>query len=55
MEKSIKKTKGEDIFLNFINSIPEGVSEFDYFSFLDHISKNNFDKQIILNILKESN
>ena len=55
MENDKKQdNKGLQVFMNFVKSIPEGISEFDYFSFLDHISKNNFDKQTILNILSES-
>lgn len=46
--------KGEEIFMDFVKRTPEGISEFDYFSFLDHISKNNFDKQTIISVLNES-
>lgn len=56
MENNSKnESNGQEIFLKFIKNTPEGISEFDYFSFLDHISKNNFDKQSIINILNESN
>jgi len=54
MDNSINKSNGEEIFINFIKNTPEDLSEFDYFSFLDHISKNNFEKQTIISILHES-
>lgn len=57
MENSTKaqSTGGDSVFINFIKATPESVSEFDYFSFLDHIAKNKHcDKQAIINILHES-
>jgi len=30
-----RENKGEEVFMNFVKSTPEGISEFDYFSFLE--------------------
>lgn len=46
---------GVKIFLDFVKSVPEGASTFDYFSLLDHISQNKLDREKINNLLAESN
>jgi hypothetical protein len=45
---------GENIFAEFVKNTPEGLSEFDYFHLLDHISQNKIDKDLIAAIFCES-
>ncbi len=45
---------GENIFTEFVKTTPEGISEFDYFHLLDHISQNKIDKDLIAAIFCES-
>lgn len=48
------KNNGIKVFLDFVKSVPEDESTFDYFSLLDHISQNKLDRDNINNLLAES-
>ena len=45
---------GESVFADFVKNTPEGISNFDYFNLLDHISQNKIDKDLIAAIFCES-
>ncbi len=46
---------GKEKFVEFVNKVPEGLSNFDYFYLLEHISQNKIDKDLIAAIFCESN
>jgi hypothetical protein len=50
----MESSEGEGKFVNFVKNIPEGLSSFDYFTLLDHFSKNKIDKETIMTIMRES-
>ncbi len=49
-----KENNGIQTFIKFANNIPEGLSDFDYFTLLDHISQNKLDRDLIAAIFCES-
>ena len=54
MENSKNKFNGIKIFERFIKDTPDELSSFDYFTLLEHVSQSKIDKDLIINILKES-
>lgn len=52
MENNSKS--GTTIFEEFVKSIPEEFSTFDYFSLLEETNKTKFDKDSIILLLQES-
>jgi hypothetical protein len=49
-----RENNGIQTFINFANNVPEGLSNFDYFTLLDHISQNKLDRDLIAAIFCES-
>jgi hypothetical protein len=47
-------TNGKEVFTTFVKNTPEGVTDFDYFTLLDHISQNKIDRDLIAAIFCES-
>ena len=45
---------GTELFVNFVQNVPEDAINFDYFNLLDHISQNKIDKDLIAAIFCES-
>ena len=54
IQNSSQIKTGENIFAEFVKSTQEGISDFDYFHLLDHISQNKIDKDLIAAIFCES-
>ena len=54
IQNSSQNKTGENIFAEFVKSTQEGISDFDYFHLLDHISQNKIDKDLIAAIFCES-
>ncbi len=54
MEEESKGNSGIATFNKFLSSVPEGLTTFDYFVLLDHISQNKVDKDLIAAIFCES-
>lgn len=46
--------KGIEVFNEFVNKIPEGISNFDYFVLLDYLSQKRIDKDTIISTFRES-
>ena len=46
--------KGIEVFNEFVNKIPEGISNFDYFVLLDYLSQKRIDKETIISTFRES-
>ena len=40
-------SKGIEVFNEFVNKIPEGISNFDYFVLLDYLSQKRIDKDAV--------
>lgn len=49
-----KNTTGLEKLIQFSRTTPQGMSKFDYFNLLDHISHCKIDKEGIINIFNES-
>ncbi len=47
-------SEGTEMFVKFVKSVPEGLTSFDYFHLLDHLSQNKLDKDLIAAIFCES-
>jgi len=52
--ESDNKSQGVEKFVQFVKAVPEGLTDFDYFHLLDHISTNKLDKDLIAAIFCES-